>query len=711
MAKMKCRLIISLVTGFSALMTPALSIAGGKWQEKIQQKLGGQKSNIQLQYDAAQQYEPYYLQEGQVTYPASPPALKEGDRLRRADKKGELSAALELQSRADAPISTYAIYKADYRAELEDDVVTINGKVLFEVFRKGWVRIPVVRSDVGLIDVSINKGASFVTAQGGKYYLIIDKPGRYSLDMEFLIKASRERENGPGSFNFEVMPAPVSQFEFSMPESEVEIFVEPAIKVELKREPKKTTAWAIMPNTSALTVRWSKALPRETIAPVKLEPKAYADVETYSSVGDGFIRCQANVNYSILQSEISSLRIALPEDTSVLEVQGRDLRDWKVSVKDGMQYLDAYLNFGIKGSYSLSVSYEKKIGEGSQVAQIPWIKTQGVERERGFLGVAAATNVELAVNKIEQANPIDVKELPQSIWRNSPNPILLAFKYLNAPFNISLDVTRHEELPVLVAAIDSVDYTTLYTDEGKSLTKAVYQVRNNVKQFIHLVLPQNASLWSVFVAGNPVKPAKDKEGNILIPLEKSQATGQGITQFPVEIVYLDKNSRMRLAGNVKLNLPRVDIPISSLSWSVYFPSDYLYFNFGGDVKELEKDARILPFMRSSFPVQRGVGGLAESRLGEQYDAQQVMDFSKDIQSAKMKGLLPIKIDIPQAGKLYRFSKLLVTEKEGPWLSASFVVVFKQIRKALKFSVSAGILFLAALFITKIIRNKIKPSKP
>ena len=55
---------------------------------------------------------------------------------------------------------------------------------------------------VGLIDVSVNRGAAFVTMKGGKYYLMIDRPGRYTLNIEFLIKATREPREWPWKFCF-----------------------------------------------------------------------------------------------------------------------------------------------------------------------------------------------------------------------------------------------------------------------------------------------------------------------------------------------------------------------------------------------------------------------------------------------------------------------------------------------------------------------------
>ncbi len=691
--------LASVLAFVFAFVSPAMIIAGGVFKERLQQKINAPSKNIQYNNDVISSSQCEYNYQ-------SPMEEQEGNRVGE-DKKYDARNESRRERRKDLDqisprpvLSAFAVYKTDYKAEIEEDVVTVKGNVLLEVFNKGWTQIPLIRSDVGLIDVSINRGASFVTMQAGKYFLMIDKPGRYNLAIEFLIKASRERENGPGNFNFEIIPAPISQFEFTMPESDVEIFVDPSIKLEVSREPKKTVAWAVMPNTSNINVRWSKALPKETITPVKLEPKIYLDTATYATIGEGIIRCQSTLNYSVLQSEVPSFRVALPDDVSVLDVRGGDLRDWKVSHDSGVQYLDVYLNFGVKGNYTLNLSYERTIGDGSLVAQIPWVKGVGVEREKGYFGLAAATNVELAVNKVDHVSPIDVKELPQAIWSSSSNPILLAFKYLNHPFSIDIDVTRHEEVPVLVAAIDSADYVTLQTDEGKNLTKAIFQVRNNVKQFIHLALPKDAVLWSAFVAGKPVKPAKDKNGAVLIPLEKSQSSGESLTQFPVEVVYLDKINKFGFLGAGKLVLPNTDIPVSILNWSIYFPGDFVYFNFGGDLKE----AKYTGHRQGSFGRMVSMKAeMADKMLSSNY--QVMPQQSLEQSSNNLRGVLPIKIDIPTEGRLCRFSKMLVTEKESPSLSFNFIYTFKQVHGLFRLGLFILVLFAGIRIFWGIFRKK------
>jgi len=707
--------VLSSFVFISIFFVSGIVIAGGgsskslfKWKKKAAIK------NIQFgQGDyRGNQNEPYDNQDGDMS--RQMPATQS----LRLDQT-TMNASLQEGLSNSIASSSYVIYRTNYEAELEEDIAIIKGEVEFEIFSQGRTQIPLIRSDVGLVEVSLNRGSSYVRQFGNKYYLIVEKPGKYILNIEFLLKVKRERENGPGSFTFEVMPAPISQYEFFMPEIGVQIFVEPAIKVETKEVGKTTRTFSIMPSTNSITTRWTKALPKEEIASVKLEPKIYVDTATYASIGEGLVRCQSTLSYSILQSEVSSMRIQVPEDAGILSVAGRDIRDWKINNRDQVQYVDVYFNFGIKGNYVLSLTYERNIGEGSVTAEVPSIKTVGAEREKGYLGLAAFTNVELEANKLERVTAIDTNELPSSIWNKTSSPILLAFKYLNYPYSVIIDVTKHEELPVVVAAIDTVNYITAKTEDGKVLTKATYQVRNNVKQFLRIMPPKNAEIWSAFVSGKPVKPAKDKNGSVLVPLEKSKLQGQTLTRFPVEIVYLEKDKKINKIGSFKFSLPKVDIPISELNWFLYMPWDYRYFNFQGDVKRKEQRRRGGGFFANLAGRARGLQTrLRESAddIGEQYSfstsqyepyyasEKQIQEVAKEFKSVSMKGALPIEINVPTQGRLLRFSKVLVTEDERPWLSMNYIYMFKHSNKII-WLIVIGLLIYFVITIRKRRENK------
>jgi hypothetical protein len=662
---------------FSISLAPE-ALAGGKFSQK----------NIIFGGDESQ-YEPYSIEK---TMQGDKDKMKRDERYKQPSNVKETKALKADPSSPPVdritPVQpqelSYAISETSYITAVEENIAQVKATVYLGVFKKtGWVDIPLVSTDVGLKEASLNRGAAFVKRLGNKYYLSTNKPGLYTLNLEFFLKVKREREGGPGSFSFDILPSPISELNVVMMEPQVEIFVEPSIKIDTKKEAKRTSATAILPFTERVTIHWSKALPKEVIKPVKVEPKLYVEDATLVTIGDGVARCQSILQYSILQSEVSNLRFALPKDVGILDVQGDNLRDWKVVAKDDRQIVDVYLSYGIKGAYNLSVSYERLIGEGTVTAELPAIEILDVERQKGSIGVEARTNVEIAAGKVSGVSPVDVKELPQAVWSRAANPVLLAFKYLKFPVTITIDVTKHTEVSVLVAAIDSSNSVSILTDEGKMLTKTSFQVRNNVKQFIRLQLPKHSTLWSAFVAGKPVKPAEDKkDGKILIPLEKSEVTGEILRQFPVEVVYLSERSKLGLTGRISASLAQTDIPINELYWSMYLPEEYEFFNFGGDVKRISEPGGQLPSLLG------GVGGGLVQGLLKRENAKIVDAYSpsynqqiaveKDWGKTLRGGLLPIKIEIPTAGRFYRFSKFLVTT-ESPAVSAFYVKIYKNMK--------------------------------
>ncbi len=621
--------------------------------------------------------------------------------------------------------SAYVIHDAKYTASLDEDVVTVNGKVTFETFRKkGITLIPIVDTQVGLMDVKLNRGKATVTSKNKQYYLIVQKPGKHVLEVEYLKKAIREEKHGPGNFNISVLPAPISQFEMVIPEKEVQIIVDPAIKTETERTENKTTAWAILPNTQNIAVHWTRALPQDELEEEEQDPKIYVETTTHAAVGGGVIRSIAHISYSILQAPVSSFRIAMPADVSILDVKGMDLRDWRSKKSGNKQILEVLLNMERKGSYALNLTYERAIKEGSSVAQMPWTKALGAKRENGFYGISASTNVELTIEEAKRATKIDARQLPSTYSSLSNQPALLAFKYLNHPFEVAIEITRHEELPVLIAAVDQADHLTLHTQDGKILTKSIYHIRNNVKQYLRLTMPEGSSIWSAYVAGKPVKPAQDQKGHVLIPLKKSQQTQQNIRSYPVEIVYLNKGNEMSSMGKLDLDLPKIDIPINAFYWSVYFPHDYLYYKFSGDLKEIDDASH--PFAAvSNFVsqgnvfnnyVSRGVQGRLKSAtddIGQQFDPGNTSGVlvsrknSYASQSTVSKGVLPIKINVPRDGQLYQFSKLLVIEGESPHLSVKYSSFFA---KAWKLLIPFLACMIVVLIFIKIYMFIYKPKK-
>lgn len=56
-------------------------------------------------------------------------------------------------------------------------------------------------------------------------------------------------------------------------------------------------------------------------------------------------------------------------------------------------------------------------------------------------------------------------------------------------------------------------------------------------------LPENVeAVWSVHVANEPVKPARDATGSLLVPLTSIMSSGSTSVWHSVELVYLTSHS-------------------------------------------------------------------------------------------------------------------------------------------------------------------------
>jgi len=238
--------------------------------------------------------------------------------------------------------------------------------------------------------------------------------------------------------------------------------------------------------------------------------------------------------------------------------------------------------------------------------------------------------------------------------------VLLGFKYLKHPMSLLIDVKKHEDVPVLVATVDVADMTTLLTKDGKILTRVLLSMRNNMKQFLRAELPPSSELWSTFVAGKPVKPGRDEDGRILVPLEKSMSGSS--ENFLVEMIYLTKGKPLGNKGRYGIELCKLDLPVTHLQWSLYLPEKYRFRDFEGNVDE---------WPGAFEPVTEAVPEQAYAIL-EQAQVQMNVaneDLQLEMQQslapqAFSKGVLPVKMSIPEKGTLERFIKLLVIDESA-----------------------------------------------
>ena len=517
-----------------------------------------------------------------------------------------------------------------------------------------WLTIPLLPATVAVKEAKLPEGA-FLSMAGGGWYNILTKGGG-KLEATLYFSVAINESQGIWSMSFQKAPAGTNKLHLIVKEKDINATVPSAESVMKTEKPEGLELEAAISGERPISVSWEKAMPEVEKIPAKL----FSECKTLVSVGDGILTSHSRLSYQILHAGIRELKVIVPEGSSVLSVTGSRLRDWRTTGNT----IQIQLGYEALGTYELDIMLEQPMVVGSETILIPVVRAEGVEIEKGFIGVVAVSNVEISSGKITSASSIDVRDLPPEIFAMTTQPVIHAYRYLAGDFQIALNIKKHEDVPVLLTIADSSFATTMQTADGRRITRIVYNVRNNRNQFLRLRIPEGFDVWSTSVSGKSTKPAMDEEENILIPLIRSGSAGEVMSAFPVEVVYVEKNAEIRPTGkgSLKIELPAVDVPITHMMWDLYLPAEGKYDkkSFSGPMKLVDQYLDI----KTGKPV-------LETAQQAQVLQQQVVQRVEE--EAKAAGVTPIRVELPLNGQVFHLEKILVLQ-EPLWVELDYTNV-------------------------------------
>ena len=551
----------------------------------------------------------------------------------------------------------YAISKAVYTGEVSEESTAFDLALRVEVLKaEGWITVPLLPTTVALSSATMGGRDAPVYLQNGWYHLITDKKGVLDLKLSFAV--STWESGGQNGFSFAMAPSGGTQVTVSVPaENTLDFQVANAQQTERQTRGDRQVLEALLPATGNLSVTWQRAADEETPEgdpeAVAEQPRVYAEHQALVGVAEGLMQCTSAVHYSILHAGVESLSVDLPTDVTVLDVKGNGLRDWSVEQVGERAVVTAALNYEAKGSYSLYLNYEKQLPEGSVSVSVPDLQVRDVERVKGWVGIDARSALEIAPGAVQNANTVDVRELPTAILGQTNWPVLLAFKYRKQDFAIPLEIRQHEDVDMLVTIVDSLAATSVMTRDGRRMTQLVYSMRNNRAQFLRLEMPDNVEVWSTFVGGRAAKPARGEDGRLLIPLARSQATGGALASFAVEVVYVEDGVEpdAKGAGTFAASLPVAGVPATQVAWTVYMPYEAKIKD-----KTFETTLRKVDYFTSISTAGYTMDAMA---VNAEVQMQAAQTFSGEATAA---GVQPVKVSLPIDGYPTYFEKLLVLDE-------------------------------------------------
>ncbi len=329
---------------------------------------------------------------------------------------------------------------------------------------------------------------------------------------------------------------------------------------------------------------WSLKLGAE-----KLPARVIVEVFNLVTIGDGLLGGSATIRYGILNQGVQEFKVRVPLAWKNVEFTGPNIRR-KEAAPAGTNTLTADWTISLQdkawGGYTLVISYDAQFDPHKATLPVGGVHVLGVDREVGAVAVTSAANLELKPVKTDSLRRVDESELSASDRALITRPVLLAYQYEGAKYDLAVAVTRFTELPVLSAVADRTQITTVLTEQGQMLTQASFMLKNNDKQFQRFTLPPSAQFWSAYVNNQPAKV--EKEGNdYLVPLPRGANRNETIA---VDLVYAQNTTSLARRGltgfwpvKVALAAPTNDVPNTYNEWELYVPANQRLGAFDGNM--------------------------------------------------------------------------------------------------------------------------------
>jgi hypothetical protein len=574
-----------------------------------------------------------------------------------------------------APLDA-CLTQVDYELQVNGDLASGRATLTVDVLKDGWVRVPI---PPGLLVREARLEGKLLSLVSGpdksshQLFALLSRQGRAVLSIEVALPVT----SAAGSEGLALPDADsgITRAVIRLSQPGVEVNVSGGLLAE-KSESATGSRWlAYGHGNEYLEFVWrQKTQDHRSSQPLQFR----GSLTELVSLGEDANAIAAEVNFDVTQGAANEVRIQLPDNVTINQVQGAAVADWETK---GGELKVAFLE-PVERHSRFVLNGETKLPRDGLI-EIPLLRLLNAERNSGGVAVEVLGAGEIKGLKsqgLEEADATDLGELAAS----RQSPALAAFRFrLGDPAAraLSVNVTRYAQQAVLMANVEEARYCVLQSGDGKTLVQARYAVRNNQRNFLKIALPPGAVLWSAALAGQPVKPGQAPDGSLLLPLEKARG-GEDSSPFALEVVYFGHGPKWEDKGSAKLPLPELDLPVSRTGFQFYYPP---LFEVTAEPGTFRTQAYEEPSSAALNPSQEGaVAGVAapaapaKTESKDKEATQALLDsFRSRAAGGRTAGILPIHVSFPAFGP----SLFLVSELTAANQSPSVLFNYRHDRKA------------------------------
>jgi hypothetical protein len=600
--------------------------------------------------------------------------------------------AFPVEHDPEPPPMDATLTRVDYELHVAGDLAAGRASLTVDVLKDGWVRVPV---PAGLLVREARLDGKPVAlvpgAKGGTHLsALLSHAGRFELLLDIDVPLGSSA--GEQSISLPSTESGVTRAAVVVARQGIDLKISGGLLSEESETSAETRWLAYARGNEALTFTWRKKTEDHH---VELPLRLRGSLTQLTSLGEDSTSIYAEANFEVVQGAAREVRIQLPEKVTINQVSGAMVADWEM--KNGelaVTFLEP-----VEHSARFVINGETRLPRDG-IIDIPLLRLLNTERDTGGVAVEILGAGEIKDQKAQGLEDADATDLGEMV-ANRQSPALVAFRARSgeagATRSLSVNVARYDQQAVLLANIEEARYQVLMSADGKELVEARYAVRNNQRNFVKVTLPSGATVWSVSLAGRPVRPGQSPDGSLLLPLEKSRG-GDEAPAFAIEILYLTKAAAWNDKGHEKVSLPALDLPISRTGLLLYYPPLFrvsaepgtfhtqVYANPAAAVLEpIEEDGRegggalvsngTLPTAAKQSDRLEQFAKLQgnETDDKEKKDATRALldTFAAKSRAGRVTGILPMKVAFPAFGPSLFLVSELTSENQFPTAEFSF----------------------------------------
>jgi|GEM_PF-4029824 len=570
--------------------------------------------------------------------------------IRKAEekRKEEEERLKKLQQMSSA--RKYTVSSGKMTCTVQENSVDVELSLKADLLKEGWKEIPLARLP-GLERMLLNsEKAPLTKISDDRYSLYTDKTGSAKISIVFhpTIERNTRSRRIYNKFRIEFNQRATTDIKITLPRG-----AEPTREC-IKRYNfiRKKNLWLAKFSTDVtmpLEVVWF--VPRKDVPVTEKKIEYSGNVLSFFIFDEKTIRSVSLIKVEMIGGLKRRLTLKLPDGYTPVdrELPGGITLDYDRNKNE----IDLIIAPDFDESIQMILSLEKKIEAENHVIQPIWI--EGARRQYGHIALKGE-GLRLKLESAGSFEGIDTRLLPSELRGLAGTEAERGFKYTVTqttpePLRISFEpIKTAESLP---AYIKSMKYTVVASREGIHFTEAEINAINNSKQFLEVKLPADSELQSSFVDGKPVKPVRREDKTVMIPIRPKKHSRDGLVQ--IGFVYRAESSEFLEDGEMRIELPVLNLPINDLRCRLYLPEKYEYEDFEGSFKKGEPV--YMP------PIKTLLKSWEEKPAEEKEEGRFALreDIKvKDVTADSWAGALPLRIKLPKTGIKYDFYDLLVT---------------------------------------------------